>query len=432
MIYWFINFIFVIFDSVLAILFLLEFNGYRIKEKAQFLILFPILLIITEVTDESFSIVAIFLSVVISFIMMIITKFERTSKQRCLWSCILFYALLMLINTLVYNVFQSIINVTIDILVERFDIYIIICIIAKCLMLLTTILYIFIWNKVERYNSKVNTLNLIFISLFNILLIIIMQVSTIQLSSIFSFLIIGLFIGEIIHYYMYAQLSSNERFKISYEILKQKNDSDKQLYIERRKQYEEISKINHDMNNHLTQIAYLIRNKHYEKAEKYLQNMMDHVCIMNNDLGIFNCILDIILIHKIDKAKKNGIYVTAQIEDIKDCILDDFDLSTLLGNIFDNAIEASKRQEQKVINIQIYNLSGYQIFHIKNKIDCSVLDNNPDLLSTKRDKKTYGLGIKQIHNIAKKYRGLIDIYEKDKYFNVKVLIPRKNEDIESY
>lgn len=159
---------------------------------------------------------------------------------------------------------------------------------------------------------------------------------------------------------------------------------------------------------------------------------MDHVCIMNNDLGIFNCILDIILIHKIDKAKKNGIYVTAQIEDIKDCILDDFDLSTLLGNIFDNAIEASKRQEQKVINIQIYNLSGYQIFHIKNKMDCSVLDNNPDLLSTKRDKKTYGLGIKQIHNIAKKYRGLIDIYEKDKYFNVKVLIPRKNEDIESY
>lgn len=114
---------------------------------------------------------------------------------------------------------------------------------------------------------KLFIINLIFISLFNILLIIIMQVSTVQLSSIFSFLIIGLFIGEIIHYYMYAQLSSKERFKISYEILKQKNDSDKQLYIERRKQYEEISKINHDMNNHLTQIAYLIKNKHYEKAE---------------------------------------------------------------------------------------------------------------------------------------------------------------------
>jgi len=141
-------------------------------------------------------------------------------------------------------------------------------------------------------------------------------------------------------------------------------------------------------------------------------------------MSLANDTLNFIINYKANEAKRRGISVTAHIEDIQDCVVDEFDLCSLLGNILDNAIESTENEIEKRIIIEIYNFSGYQIYSVKNRVENSVLDHNAELSSNKKDKKRHGHGMKQIQNIISNYQGHIDIYEQEKYFNVKVFIPR--------
>ena len=61
------------------------------------------------------------------------------------------------------------------------------------------------------------------------------------------------------------------------------------------------------------------------------------------------------------------------------------------------------------------------IITVKNSIDESVLDKNPELVSTKAE-EGHGYGIKQMKNIVEKYDGMIDIYEKNQMFVVSVML----------
>lgn len=74
--------------------------------------------------------------------------------------------------------------------------------------------------------------------------------------------------------------------------------------------------------------------------------------------------------------------------------------------------------------MDIYNFSGYEIFEVKNKISSSILDKNRMLTSSKSNKILHGYGLKQIRTIIEKYYGHLDIYERNNYFILKVMIPR--------
>jgi len=224
---------------------------------------------------------------------------------------------------------------------------------------------------------------------------------------------------------MYAKLSGKARLELDYELLKQKNDSDKRLYKEKKEQFEDVARVNHDIKNHLMYIVYNIKNAKYEKAENYIEKIVKQLDILPGSMILTNDNLNFIINIKMDEAKRRGISMTAQIEDIQDCVIEDYDLCSLLGNILDNAIESAEKEKEKHIMIEIYNFSGYQIYSIKNRVDKPVLANNVTLSSSKKDKENHGYGMKQIQNIVNNYQGHIDIYEQGKYFNVKVLIPRE-------
>lgn len=426
MLYDILEVVFAMFDSVLATIFLLKFNGYNIKEKLVFLSLAPVLVIVMMLNNSSFDIISIAISILISFIFMVASSFNRTTKLRCFWSGVLFYRMLMLSNSIANGVFQTLMNIRIVALMERTEVYVTICIISKSILLVTVKTYTYMKKRLEPKRECANILNLLSTSLFNILLfVIMMQIRNIESSFAITLMMVGLFVSGLIHYYMYAKLSSKARLELEYELLKQKNDSEKRLYENRKEAFENVTRINHDIKNHLMYVAYNIRILKYEKAVCYIESIVKQLNEQSGDMVLSNDTLNFIINYKTDEAKRSGISVTAHIEDVQDCIVEDFDLCSLLGNILDNAIEGEKSEIEKHILIEIYNFSGYQVYSVKNRVDSSVLEHNRELSSNKRDKKRHGYGMKQILDIINNYQGHVDIYEQDKYFNVKVLIPRE-------
>jgi len=104
--------------------------------------------------------------------------------------------------------------------------------------------------------------------------------------------------------------------------------------------------------------------------------------------------------------------------------MSDEDISVLLGNLLDNAIEASENLTSKNLKLEIQPQGEYVSIFMTNSICSSVLANNPELSTTKHEKFLHGFGIKNIKNIVEKYNGMIDYFEEDNTFCCDILIEK--------
>ena len=94
----------------------------------------------------------------------------------------------------------------------------------------------------------------------------------------------------------------------------------------------------------------------------------------------------------------------------------------LLTNMLDNAIEASERQDEKIIELVFSLIGGFQNTSCKNPIKQSIAS-NPDSATTKPDKSLHGYGIKSMKKAVESANGMIEFYEEDGYFICHAAIP---------
>lgn len=104
----------------------------------------------------------------------------------------------------------------------------------------------------------------------------------------------------------------------------------------------------------------------------------------------------------------------------------DFDLFRLISNLLDNAIAATSKclAENKHIYLKITDDEYSFDINIKNSIEESVLEKNPQLFSTKRTRDELGCGIRIIREIAEKYNGKCDFYEEENLFCCNVILTK--------
>ena len=180
--------------------------------------------------------------------------------------------------------------------------------------------------------------------------------------------------------------------------------------------------LKHDMKNHtLVILSYLEAGK-TEEAKNYTSNIFDGLNKMYTYINVGNSLLNYILNSKLSKAKELGIEIKAEIENLAFDYMDSVDFSALLNNLLDNAIYAADNSKEKNLEIVIVNQNGFDSIVVKNSIDKSVLEENPELKSTKQG-ENHGFGILQIKKITEKYQGMIDIYEKNNLFIINVVYP---------
>lgn len=128
--------------------------------------------------------------------------------------------------------------------------------------------------------------------------------------------------------------------------------------------------------------------------------------------------IDILLQYKKNMARLSHIKMNIIGEKV-DLKIPEYELVALLGNLIDNAIEASKQMddEKRTIQIIIRKIRGMSFIKIINfykKEPCSV---NGKLISYKQDGRMHGIGLRSAKGIVEKYNGTIDCcYKNGKFF----------------
>lgn len=189
-------------------------------------------------------------------------------------------------------------------------------------------------------------------------------------------------------------------------------------------QYEEISILRHDFRNGIDCLCGMIEQGDCSGALAYAKRFKERK--VNTILSQVQCsstMLNAVVNAKFNDAQSKGIDTSLRLvvqipHDLE------FDLSIMLSNLLDNAIEACEKNPSNAqILLTISEEAGYYRLVVRNTIATSVLKKNQELKTEKANKKLHGWGLRSVTDLVSKRNGLIDFYEKEGMFYVDILLP---------
>ncbi|MDF2951396.1 MAG: Histidine kinase, gyrase and HSP90-like ATPase [Anaerocolumna sp.] len=237
--------------------------------------------------------------------------------------------------------------------------------------------------------------------------------------------VISLIIINILSYYIFITISARNKEKFEYSLKELQLTEQEKSIKEIKASYEEVRKLRHDMKNYVQCAIALLHNEKAEEAKSYLESLLNNKMTFGNQVVFTDSdVLNAVLNSKISLCKQQGISVKYQVSGNVSAIAE-LDLSILLGNLLDNAIEACLNTDDRKIDLKIYEDRNYLIINIDNSIKESVLSKNPQLISTKEDKLKHGFGTLSIKDIVNQYNGMVNYYEENGHFisDIWLMIP---------
>ncbi len=274
-------------------------------------------------------------------------------------------------------------------------------------------------NKSDLSNREwVLILAVLFISIVILILLtfISLQKITDSIRWLIVICILGIVVNNIVTVYLVVNLSIKNSAVRENQLLRVQQKYQQQYLENAESQYETIRKLRHDFKNHNIVIASLLESGDFDKAKKYVGDYLDRRSVSGNYVNTGNNIVNAVVNCKAEVAK--GLDIETSIVTVSDFSgIDDLDLCSLISNMFDNAIDACKKvNKNRQIHFSVKKDESSYTFCMKNSINGSVIKNNPNLITTKKDKHLHGLGTKIIKDIAKKYNGIADFFENDDIF----------------
>lgn len=222
-----------------------------------------------------------------------------------------------------------------------------------------------------------------------------------------------------------------EKLSIDNEIQKQNYVFEKQIQLcteqiqEREKRDLEIRELKHNIQGHLLCLNEYIQKNDISGLKEYFSNVYQVFDNKENKIcESGNIVIDTIINYKYRECIKYGINFNACINIPANITFNNADISVILENAIENAIEGTLKLVEKERNILVKMTFHHQnlLVEVRNSFDGIVKKNREGkYLTLKQDSENHGMGIQSIEKAVSKYNGLITI-EHDKEFVVTILL----------
>lgn len=288
----------------------------------------------------------------------------------------------------------------------------------------TKILYFIIAYIISRFSKKADKYKSV-INKYSVLLFLMPVSSILVISSyaylsfnynvnittnfLFTFSSLIMLISNIIIFIIHERIIDVLIKNTELEIEKQKLHINEEYYIELEKQYDSSNILIHDIKKCLGNIKGLLLQNDNSKAIEYIDSIYDGYDIKQIKKYSNNKLINVIVSRYAQLCYNNNIEFSADIRDVNFSFIKDSEITALFDNLFENAFEATKKCPNKFINIEVdYRNENYIFIKMLNSINNKPLFQNGVPITTKKDKKGHGIGIKSILKIVKKYHGNLD------------------------
>ena len=195
-------------------------------------------------------------------------------------------------------------------------------------------------------------------------------------------------------------------------------------YAEVENMYRQIRGWRHDYRNHIQTMKAYAAAEDWQAVRRYLDELDGDLAAVDPVIKTGNPMADAILNSKISLARSKDIPVTADAHIPVTLKLSEIDLCCIIGNLFDNAIEASLRLPPEKRLIRVYlDMKNTQLYlSFTNFTAGKKLRRAGGLFPTTKG-EGHGFGLLRTDAIVKRLGGYLSRNSEDGAFTTEILLP---------
>ncbi len=205
----------------------------------------------------------------------------------------------------------------------------------------------------------------------------------------------------------------------------------KQQYDYQLQQSVAVRRFKHDLVNHIGVLRELINEKKTEAAKEYIDTIWSIQDEFDLKVHTGDCYLDVIVNYYWYLAIKENIEFVVLGKLTDKMPLEMFDITTLMGNILQNAVEATINTDAPTIRVELVEHKKEIFIVVSNSVVEKVNIKKGFFITSKKDKANHGIGLKNIIATVEKYHGeyYMEYIEQngEALFKISIAIPKAED-----
>ncbi len=186
--------------------------------------------------------------------------------------------------------------------------------------------------------------------------------------------------------------------------------------------HKEMRGYKHDFHHHLQALKGQLEAGEVDRALAYIEQLDNQLMNVDTLLKTGNVSLDAILSAKIAQAKAENIAVTVKANVPDALTISDLELSIIIGNLLDNAIEACRTVTgERFIRIFI-SMKGTMLYFSMLNAAGAKKKKTGSLFATHKD-GVHGFGLRRAETILEEHGGWVKYNSEDGAFTSEFLVP---------
>ena len=181
----------------------------------------------------------------------------------------------------------------------------------------------------------------------------------------------------------------------------------------------------HDYKNHVIVLKQLADENRVDEIKSFLEEEHDTLSKQLFMIRTGNFVVDTLVNLKRSVAEKHHIAFMVHGTLPQKLVVENMDLSNIFGNLLDNALEASLKEQDGYIELTMKQEKNFLIINVRNK--CTGAVEKEIDKSSKENPAFHGIGLKSVKRAVKKYDGQINIEQTPQEFIVNIMIQNTQE-----
>lgn len=221
-----------------------------------------------------------------------------------------------------------------------------------------------------------------------------------------------LIIINILNFYLYKSYVRNMKMRLEYNAVEASNTAYRNQLEILSESEKRLRLIKHDIKNHLFKIKNNITSEKYDDAILYIDEITKNIDPVQEFVKTGNNDIDCIMNYKLSIAKDMGAEFSVKITLPDELNVNSFDLTVILGNLLDNALNSLLNAENKILKIDINYSVGMIVIQIKNTVGKK---------EERGNEHEHGYGLISVRSSLEKYRGTLHNEVIDNYYVAKAI-----------
>ena len=179
----------------------------------------------------------------------------------------------------------------------------------------------------------------------------------------------------------------------------------KQQYEYQLQQSVAVRHFKHDLVNHIGVLRELMNEKKTKEAKEYIETIWNIQDAFDLKIHTGDSFLDIIVNYYLYLALKENIEFVVLGKLTQKMPLEMFDITTLMGNILQIAVEAAVKADVPKIRVELIEHKKEIFIVVSNSVAKKFNTKTDFFMTSKKDKENHGFGLKNIAATVEKYHG---------------------------